>query len=265
VIEDEFAVEPAGDCRGLAGEYAATLTDRWDGLGGPNGGYLLALCLQALAIELPFPDPIAVSAFFLRRGEAGPAWIRTEVVRTGRRIATGQARMIQNGREAVRVTASFADLADPPPNARTLTLSQPPALPPPAECIDPSDGAALAGLSIIDRMQYRFSEVPGWWYGSPGGGARDEFWMRFADGTAASTLTLPMLVDAAAPAIMDLGETTSATVQLTVHGRARPAPGWLACRVMTHHIGGGFHEEDVELWDTTGTLVAQSRQLAVLR
>ena len=74
-----------------------------------------------------------------------------------------------------------------------------------------------------------------------------------------------MLVDAAAPAVLDLGETTSVTVQLTVHGRARPAPGWLACRVMTHHISGGYHEEDVELWDSTGALVAQCRQLAVLR
>lgn len=265
MIEDEFAVEPAGDSRGLAGEYAASVTDRWDGRSGPNGGYLLALCLRALAIELPHPDPIAVSAFYLRRGEPGNAWIRTEVVRAGRRVATGQARMIQDGREAVRVTASFADLSAAPADARSLTLTTPPALPPPEQCLDPTDGAALTGLPIISRVQYRFQAVPGWWYGQPGGGARDEFWLRFADGTPASTLTLPMLVDAAAPAVMDLGEMTSTTVQLTVHGRARPAPGWLACRVYTHHLAGGYHEEDVELWDSAGTLVAQSRQLAILR
>jgi acyl-CoA thioesterase len=123
----------------------------------------------------------------------------------------------------------------------------------------------VGALPILDRIAFRFAQVPGWWYGRPGGGARDEFWMAFADGTPATTLTLPMLVDAAAPAVINLGETTSATLQLTVHVRARPAPGWLAARVMTHHIANGYHEEDVELWDRTGTLVAQSRQLAVLR
>ena len=258
-VEDEFAVVPTGP-----GAYAATVTDRWDGLNAPNGGYLLAMCLRALAAELPYPDPIVTSAFYLRRGVVGPARIRAEVVRTGRRIATGQARLDQDGAEALRVTASFADLAAAPPDARTLTLARPPDLPAPDDCAEPR-GGALGHLAILDRVRYRFAEVPGWWHGRPGGGARDEFWLRFADGSPAGTATLPMLVDAAAPAVVDLGETSSATLQLTVHVRARPAPGWLAARVMTHHVGGGYHEEDVELWDATGALVAQSRQLAVLR
>lgn len=258
-VEDEFAVRRVGP-----GTYDATVTDRWQGLHVPNGGYLLAMALRALAAELPHPDPVVTSAFFLRFGTPGPARIRTETVRTGRRVATGQASLSQDGVEALRVTASFADLGAPPVHPLTLTLTGPPQLPPPEECEEPGDGA-LGKLSILDRVAFRFAEVPGWWYGRLGGGTRDEFWMAFADGTPATTLTLPMLVDAAAPAVIDLGETSSSTLQLTVHGRARPAPGWLAARVMTHHVGNGYHEEDVELWDRSGTLVAQSRQLAVLR
>jgi hypothetical protein len=61
--------------------------------------------------------------------------------------------------------------------------------------------------------------------------------------------------------VVELGA-TSTTVQLTVHLRARPAPGWLACRAVTRYVAGGYHEEDFEVWDSAGTLVAQSRQLA---
>ena len=73
-----------------------------------------------------------------------------------------------------------------------------------------------------------------------------------------------MLVDAAAPAVMELGVAGSLTAELTVHLRARPAPGWLACRVETRHVVEGFHEEDFEIWDSEGNLVAQARQLALL-
>jgi acyl-CoA thioesterase len=91
-----------------------------------------------------------------------------------------------------------------------------------------------------------------------------EFWMRLADGREPDLFTLALMVDAAPPAVLDLGERGSTTLELTVHLRARPAPGWLACRVSTRHVRDGFHEEDFEVWDSTGTLVAQSRQLALL-
>jgi acyl-CoA thioesterase len=97
----------------------------------------------------------------------------------------------------------------------------------------------------------------------------DEFWMRFApapDGTErdADPLALAALVDMATPPVIDLGERGSTTVELTVHVRGLPAPGWLACRASTRHVIEGFHEEDFEIWDGSGRLVAQSRQLAVL-
>ena len=47
-------------------------------------------------------------------------------------------------------------------------------------------------------------------------------------------------------------------------GRARPAPGWLAGRSTMRFVVGGFHEEDFEIWDSTGVLGAQSHQLALL-
>ena len=87
--------------------------------------------------------------------------------------------------------------------------------------------------------------------------------MRFADGREADLLSLPLLVDSTAPSVLELGA-GSTTIQLTVHLRAHPAPGWLACRAVTRFVSGGYHEEDFEVWDAAGALVAQSRQLALI-
>ena len=106
--------------------------------------------------------------------------------------------------------------------------------------------------------------LPGWVGGQPGGDPTVQFWLRFKDGRGPDTLALPALVDAAFPVVMELGERGSSTIELSVHVRARPVPGWLACRVRTHYVIAGYHEEDFEVWDSSGALVAQSRQLALL-
>lgn len=246
------------------GEFTATLTDAWTTFTShPNGGYVLGAALSALRQNLSQPDPLVVSAFFLRPASPGQAGVRTEVMREGRRTATGQAVLEQGGKEVVRATATYGDLS-PDPDARVLCLDEPPNLPPPEECAVPPEFDRPEGLGIAHSVAYRYPARPGWLEGNKDGHPHAEFWMRFADGREADTHALVSMVDFAPPAVLEIGEFSTVTVELSVHVRARPAPGWLACRVFTKHVAGGLHEEDMEIWDARGTLVAQCRQLAML-
>ena len=54
------------------------------------------------------------------------------------------------------------------------------------------------------------------------------------------------------------------TLELTVHLRKHPKPGWLRAVFQTRVLRDGLLEEDGELWDADGDLVAMSRQLATV-
>ena len=113
------------------GRYAATVSDRWSLVAGhANGGYGLAICLQALRAQSAYPDPIAVSATYLRRLEPGPAEVLVEPIRTGRRLSVAEGRLIQDGKEKLRVVANFADLEAA--SGRTDMRNAAPNLPPKA-------------------------------------------------------------------------------------------------------------------------------------
>ena len=90
-------------------------------------------------------------------------------------------------------------------------------------------------------------------------------WLRTADGRDPDPMLLLLAVDALPPVTFDLGYTGwTPTLELTAHVRARPAPGWLRVRISTRNPAGGLLEEDAEVWDSAGRLVAQSRQLAAV-
>ncbi len=241
--------------------WAATITDRWNTVGGRAfGGYSLAVCLQALRLELPLPDPLTAAALFLGPVRPGPATVSTEVARIGRRVAAGHARLVQSGVEVVHAMATFTDLRSA--TGRTLIRSRMPDLPPPGQAVELR--TSIAGVTVTDRIEYRLAQPPGWSNGRPSGAPSMTLWLRFRQPRDPDLLALAMLVDAAPPAVFEVGETGSTTIELTVHLRAHPAPGWLACKATTRHVIGGYHEEDFEIWDSHGKLVAQSRQLALL-
>jgi acyl-CoA thioesterase len=243
--------------------FRARITDRWNTFAGPNGGYVLATATRALAEIAPMPDPFAVTGHFLRPAKPGDALIRTELIKRGRRHATAHARLTQDSKEVLVVVATFADLGNT--KGRELGLSEPPALPEPDAATDPLGELDAALIPpIAHRMHLRVGEVPGFAQGKPSGRPQFTAWMRFADGRAPDPLALIYFTDGMVPTVFEIGELVSSTVEMTVYVRALPAPGWLAMRVRTRHVIGGYHEEDAELWDSAGTLVAQSRQLALL-
>ena len=253
----DTAVRPDGH-----GRWRAELTDRWEtGNKTPNGGYLLATALHALAADMPLPHPLVASATFLRPAKAGAAEVSTQVLRAGRRLATGSATLHEDGTPVVHVVSTFRDLAAA--EGRCWESAPAPGLLAPENCAPVLDVAAPE-FSIIHRMQYRFERPPGWLAGRPSGDPSANFWIRPEADEQPDLIHLALMVDAAAPVVFELGEFLSATVELTVHLHRVPVPGWLQCRTATRHLVDGFHEEDVELWDRDGRLVAQSRQLSML-
>ncbi|MFD0854247.1 thioesterase family protein, partial [Actinomadura adrarensis] len=209
------------------GAYGAQITDRWNGLHGmPLGSYGLAISIRALAEHMALRDPLSVSAHFLRPVEVGPAEVHTEHIRSGRRMATGQASLSQNGKERLRAIATFTDLGQF--DGRTSLLGERPQLPPPEECVDPLDGVALPNISGLERVDYRMAEAPGWLRGAPGGTSVCNVYMRFREERELDPLALLYFWDAMAPVVLDMGEAPSTTVEATAHVRCRPASGWLA-------------------------------------
>ncbi|MFJ8919009.1 Acyl-coenzyme A thioesterase PaaI, contains HGG motif [Streptomyces sp. LamerLS-316] len=251
------------------GVYDAELSAGWTIIHAVNGGYLLAMLGRALGQALPHPDPFSVSAHYLTASVPGPAVIRTQVVRTGRTLSTGQASLFQFAEdgteiERIRVLATYGDLDGLSDEVRTA--AEPPAMPPREQCLGTSDGTApIPGSSAItERLDIKLDPATvGWAIGAPSGKGEMRGWFGLADGRDADPLSLLLTVDALPPTSFELGlKGWTPTIELTTHIRCRPAPGPLRVSITTRNLAGGFLEEDADVWDSAGRLVAQSRQLA---
>jgi hypothetical protein len=254
------------------GVYDTDLSAGWTVFGAVNGGYLLAVLGRALADTLPHSDPFTISAHYLGASRPGMAVVRTETVRTGRTLSTGQASLFQHdeeGREVerIRVLASYGDLDSLPDDVRTS--AKPPAFPPISQCFGPEDGPTPDAdqQPIAQRLMLKLDpSTIGWALGQPSGKGEMRAWFGLADGRDADPLSLLLAVDALPPTAFDLGIAGWVpTIELTVHIRSRPAPGPVRVSLTTRNLAGGFLEEDAEVWDSEDRLVAQSRQLARVR
>ncbi|MFI7294321.1 thioesterase family protein [Streptomyces sp. NPDC050121] len=254
------------------GVYDIDLSAGWTIISAVNGGYLLAVLGRALADALPHRDPFTISAHYLTASRPGPAVVRTDVVRTGRTLSTGQASLFQYDEdgaevERIRVLASYGDLDTLPDDVRTT--AKPPVIPPMEQCFGPEDGPApVDGSSAIaDRLMLKLDpSTLGWALGAPSGNGEMRAWFGLKDGRDPDPLSLLLAVDALPPTAFEIGlRGWVPTVELTVHVRCRPAPGPLRVSITTRNLAGGFLEEDAEVWDSTDRLVAQSRQLARVR
>jgi acyl-CoA thioesterase len=258
------------DPTGSRGAWTAELGAGWRIADAVNGGLLLALAGNALRHELGTErghgDPLSISAYYLSAAVPGPATVSTQILRSGRQMSTGQVSISQQTErgpvERLRALATFGEL---PPADGAPVRSTAPDMPSPDACVRAAEAPAglLKHADFLDRVDVRLDPATaGWAVGRPSRRGEIRGWLRMPDRRAPDPLLLLLAVDALPPVGFDLGLAGwMPTLELTTYVRARPAPGWLRLALSSRHHEGGFLEEDAEVWDSTGRLVAQSRQL----
>ncbi|MEM1152792.1 MAG: thioesterase family protein [Pseudomonadota bacterium] len=243
--------------------WRAQLHEGWRIGAVPNGGYVLSVAGRALKEALPHRDPQSVSAFYLAPTEVGAVDCEVEVLRLGRGSSQACVKMVQAGELKTHVTATYTDLSAlsgedwssvARPNVPAWEACKTRARERVEFYREAVEIRLASGLEVFDER-------------GPDGSGEIQGWVRFRDGSDADAISLLLFADAVWPPIFTVfgPQRWIPTVELTVQVRAIPAPGPLQVRFRSCHLTGGVVEEDGELWDSTGELVAISRQMAKVR
>jgi acyl-CoA thioesterase len=245
--------------------YLSTIADGWDVVGNANGGYLMAIGARAMARAAAQPHPLSVTAHYLSPGRPGPVTIDPQIVKAGKRLTTVRATLQGPERPLIELLGTFSDITSFDGPVRVD--ASPPDIPPPEECIrtvpDPERGFPPAMMGRVDLRLH--PDDAKFLAGSPSGDPLIRGWLRLPDDEPMDAFGLLLATDCFPPTIFNakMPVAWTPTVELTAHIRGIPEPGWLRCRFSTRFISGGMMEEDGEVWDSSGRLVAQSRQLAL--
>jgi acyl-CoA thioesterase len=257
---------------GAAGRllFGAEVAPDWRAGRGPHGGYLAAMLLRALVESVADAEraPRSLTIHYARAPEPGPVQITTTIERPGRSLSTLSARMHQGEKLIALALAAFSV----PWGGPEISDVRMPAVEPP----DPS----REGVKLIEHggpefarqivLQPRMPGIP-----LSGGEQPMEIltWIGLIDPRPLDALSLAFYSDALIPApYMRLAEAVAVpTVDLTVHfhthdaQRHEPDPRALClARTSTELVHEGFFVEDGMIWAADGTLLARSRQLAIV-
>ena len=241
--------------------YAAEIFDGWDIGGNANGGYLMAIAGRAMA-EATGRPPVTLTGHYLRPAPAGPCTVEVEIVRNGRRFAVASATLSMEGKATLRLLGTFGEQSDGGPS---LVRGEPPELPGFDDCPTRPDSGEAPGLMANLDLRLHPDDT-GFAVGEPSGTPLIRGWFDLADDEPIDAIALLLAADAFAPPVfnIDMPVAWVPTVELTVHIRAVPAPGRLAGRFESRFLQNDTVDEDGELWDSSGVLVARSRQISIL-
>jgi acyl-CoA thioesterase len=259
-FDADTAIEDLG-----GGHFAARMSERWWVGKGPNGGYVAAVILRAIQAAGGERAPRSLTVNYQRSPAAGPVELAVEVEREGGRVTFLSARMIQDRK--VQATA-LAVLSEDWSDEGYSELRMPDAGEPgELLAVDPD---AVPGMP---KMFQNYRARPA--LGEPafsGGPPRNGAWIRTREAHLLDAPLAATFLDAwfPAPYIRLERPHPAPTIDYTVHFRsplplpdAMPEDPYLVAfrSNLSRH---GFFEEDGELWSADGTLLAQSRQLALL-
>ena len=241
---------------GADGRWRAQVREHWFVQRGPNGGLVAALATRALT-ELAGEGqaPRSLSLHYLAPPEAGEIEVRAAIERAGRTTTFASIRIFQGGVTVAYGLGACSAWREGQPAWDELAR---PGVTPPGGIESLETNGEFPFLSNYEMRPLA----------APHNGA----WMRAAQPRPVDPVLLAALTDAWIPAAFAHMQEPSfvPTIDLTIHWRAAPGvPAgehpWVLGVFTTRLGAGGTWEEDGELWSEDRVLLAQSRQLAIVR
>jgi acyl-CoA thioesterase len=248
------------------GTWAGNVQPNWDIFGIANGGYLMSIAGRAMSEAAEGRMPVSLTSHFTRPVSAGPVVISVEPIKTGRTFSTMRSQLTSET-GSLSLIGSFAD-PDRTANDTDYLAVGPEEMPSPDDCVravPAVDGPLPPPLVAQFELRIHPDDASAL-EGRPSGVATVRGWFRFHDNEPVDPIGVLLVADAFPPAIFNLDRPMgwTPTVEMTTHVRSVPATEWLHCAFTTRFVTGGFLEEDGEIWDESGRLVALSRQLALV-
>ena len=236
----------------------------------PHGGYLMAIMHKALTNVLPHSTAISSSVQYLDRIDAKPFELEVETFKTSRGSSSGIVKLIQDKKICTTFTGTcsdfefmkgYDDLQKPLPkifkdkdkndyvkmNYDKISKGFTPAFIQQLECLIHPDHAWWNREKGSDNSNNEarcsaFLEMEG--------GTPDQFCLSFY-----SDILPPVVSNKYGP----LGWIP--TITLTTHIRQLPSTSEVYADFKASDINKGYFEQDCNIWDLDGNLVASSRQL----
>jgi acyl-CoA thioesterase len=234
----------------------------------PHGGYLMAVMHKALTSILPHSTAISSSVKYLDRIDAKTFELEVETFRTSRGTSSGIVKLKQDDKICTTFTGTcsdfefmkgYDDLQKPLPNIFNesdkkdyikmnydkISKGFTPAFIQQLECLIHPDHAWWNRDSNDKNNEARCSA-----FLEMQGGIPDQFCLSFY-----SDILPPVVSNKYGP----LGWIP--TITLTTHIRQLPSTSELYADFKATDINKGYFEQDCNIWDLNGNLVASSRQL----
>jgi acyl-CoA thioesterase len=235
---------------------------------GPNGGYVGAALVRAMEAELADPSRQlrSITIHYTAAPHEGEAEVLVRAERTGRRLSTLSARLTAGEKLLALALAAFAEpytgaaeYHEAVPNAGPVAAPAQMPEPPGPEHPVPPFSHNFRMLPVAGAMPFG---------GDPDAELESGGWLELAEPRPIDAALVVALADSWWPVPFGrLDRVAGApTIDLTVHVRASvprdhgPVLGEFRSSVLRD----GFFEEDGRLFLPDGTLLAQSRQLALL-
>lgn len=243
--------------------FEGRVTDNWSIHGVPNGGYLMSLLLRALLMHSERKATPIVTANYISRCIPGKLEIHVEELVRSNQFNRYQAKLVQEGKERIRMLGTFADKPDecfvrryeasPPDIASRETCVPVPEMP---------------RYTLFRNLDIRLDpRCAGWMQNQLTEKSEHAGWLSFKDGRPFDILSIPLAADAFPPAVFASQGPRAwvPTIEFSVNIRNKPKTRWLKCVFRTRFVDCGLMEEDGEVWDEGGELIAISRQIAQFR